>query len=118
MASDPREQYGRIFHEQGRLTVNAEREKPFRVWPWWQRTAEEKEIDMRGASAVAAQAVADERRASERECKQLLMFTAHLPAIRAALTVAITDATYEAEAKPYRAALKALEGSEEGTDHG
>ena len=57
--TDPREPYGQIFHEQGRLTVNAEREKPFRVLPWEGRTAEEKELDMRGASAVAVRAVAD-----------------------------------------------------------
>jgi hypothetical protein len=57
--SDPREPYGRLFHEQGRIPVNAEREKPFAVGPWERRTREQQEIDMRGASAVAAQAVAD-----------------------------------------------------------
>ena len=56
---DPREPYGRLFHEQGRLTVNAEREKPFLIAAWPDRTAEQQEIDMRGASAVAVQAVAD-----------------------------------------------------------
>jgi len=50
---DPREPYGRIFHEQGRLTVNAEREKPFHVEDWDRRTREQQEIDMRGAEAVA-----------------------------------------------------------------
>lgn len=58
-SSDDRERYGRIFHEQGRLTVNAEREKPFAVDPWEDRTGEMREIDMRGASAVAVQAVHD-----------------------------------------------------------
>lgn len=58
-SSDDRERYGRIFHEQGRLTVNAEREKPFAVDPWEGRTGEMREIDMRGASAVAIQAIAD-----------------------------------------------------------
>ena len=56
---DDREPYGRIFHEQGRLTVNAEREKRFGVEAWEKRTAEQQEIDMRGASAVAARAVHD-----------------------------------------------------------
>lgn len=56
---DPRERYGRIFHEQGRLTVNAERAKRFNIEPWEDRTWEQREIDERGASAVAAQAVAD-----------------------------------------------------------
>lgn len=62
---DPREAYGRVFHEQGRLTVNAEREKPFGVQPWKGRTDEEKELDMRGASAVAAEAVSAERERAE-----------------------------------------------------
>lgn len=48
------ERYARLFHEQGRLTVNAERAKPFDVRPWEERTPEQKEIDLRGASAVAA----------------------------------------------------------------
>ena len=73
---DPREPYGRLFHEQGRLTVNAEREKPFYVLPWEGRTAEEKELDMRGASAVAVRAVADAKVGNERMRAQLLAFAA------------------------------------------
>ena len=57
--ADDREPYGQTFHEQGRLTVNAERKKPFAVGPWEDRTSEQQEIDMRGASAVAARAVHD-----------------------------------------------------------
>ena len=59
MSGDPREPLGRTFHENGRLTVNAEREKPFAVGPWEDRTDEQREIDMRGASAVAVRAVRD-----------------------------------------------------------
>ena len=73
---DPREPYGRIFHEQGRLTVNAEREKPFLIAAWPDRTAEQQEIDMRGASAVAVQAVADAKVGNERMRAQLLAFAA------------------------------------------
>jgi hypothetical protein len=72
---DPREPLGRIFHEAGRLTVNAEREKPFAVAEWPDRTGEQRELDMRGASAVAA-AVIEGLRTHEHEwtrcpdCKQ------------------------------------------------
>ena len=55
--TDPRETLGRIFHEQGRLTVNAERERPFILGEWPDRTPEQQEIDMRGAAAVAAEAL-------------------------------------------------------------
>lgn len=107
--ADPREPYGRTFHEQGRLTVNAEREKPFGVEPDFnKRTDEQREIDMRGASAVAAQAVHDAGLENERMKAQLFAFGAHLPAIRRALTIAVADSQYEAEAKPYRAAIQAL----------
>lgn len=57
--ADPREPLGRIFHEQGRLTVNAEREKPFSVESWDLRTPEQREIDMRGGHAVANYALAE-----------------------------------------------------------
>ena len=120
--TDPREPYGRLFHEQGRLTVNAEREKPFGVGPWEDRTDEQREIDMRGASAVAAQAVADAGLENERMKAQLFAFGAHLPAIRRALTIAVAGSQYEAEAKPYRAAIQALgiqdRSDEEGAGHG
>ena len=48
---------GQVFHEAGRVTVNAERDKPFDVRPWAERTGEQREVDERGASAVAAEAV-------------------------------------------------------------
>ncbi len=53
------ERYARLFHEQGRLTVNAERAKPFNVEDWDGRTPEQKEIDLRGVSAVAAEVLRD-----------------------------------------------------------
>lgn len=108
MMPDDREHYGRIFHEQGRIPVNAEREKPFAVRPWEDRTDEQKEIDMRGASAVAAQAVADAKLHNQRLEAQVFALAAHLPAIRRALTLAAAEAEYEAEARQYRAALQAL----------
>ena len=125
MVTDPREPLGRIFHEQGRMTVNAEREKPFAVEPWDKRTAEQREIDMRGASAVAVQAVADAKLENERMRVQLFALGANLPAILDALSSAVAGAEYEALAKPYRAALEALGGTgdqgrtdEKGADHG
>jgi hypothetical protein len=42
----------------------------------------------------------------------------HLPAIRNALSIAISEAVYEAEAAPFRAALEALSGAEGATGHG
>jgi len=58
---DDREPYGRLFHEQGRLTVNAELPERQRrgIGPWEERDPAQREIDMRGASAVAARAVHD-----------------------------------------------------------
>jgi hypothetical protein len=57
-APDPRERYGRLFHAE-RLAVNAELEHPRGVLPWEERHPMQQEMDMRGAAAVAAQAVAD-----------------------------------------------------------
>lgn len=111
--ADPRETYGRIFHEQGRLTVNAEREKPFGVEDWDQRTPEQQEIDMRGASAVAAAAVRDAGLRHDRMEAQLFALGAHRGTVFDALRIAITASGYEYERKRYRAALKAL-GGEEG----
>jgi hypothetical protein len=118
MADDPREPYGRIFHEQGRFPVNAEREKPFGVGKWEDRTDEQREIDMRGASAVAAQAVADAGLGNERMKAQLFALTAHRPAIFDALNIILRmPELYESQKKRYRAALKALGGVEEdGSD--
>jgi hypothetical protein len=108
---DPREPCGRIFHEQGRLTVNAEREKPFHVEDWDRRTSEQREIDMRGASAVAARAVSDAKLEAAAMRKRLLALSIHFPAIRDALTRAAADAEYDTQARPFRAALGALEGT-------
>ncbi len=117
---DPREPYGRIFHEQGRLTVNAEREKPFAVAAWPDRTDEMREIDMRGASAVAVRAVADARAdltAGNREIVRLRAeldaLEKHRPAILGALRARLAVSPHGNDAKPYREALMALRGSGE-----
>jgi hypothetical protein len=111
--TDPREPYGRIFHEQGRLTVNAEREKPFAVEAWEDRTDEQREIDMRGASAVAVQAVADAKARNERLEAQVFALGAHLPAILGALRARLAVSPHGNDAKPYRAALAALRGGDD-----
>jgi hypothetical protein len=110
--TDDREPNGRIVHEQ-RVAYEADRaaaegRHTFNLGDWGDRTAGQRELDMRIGSAVAAQAVADERRASERMRIQLFALAAHLPAIRRALTKSATDAEYECEAKQYRAAIQAL----------
>ena len=121
--ADDREPLGRLVHEQ-RLAVNAELEHPRGLLPWEQRAPMQQELDMRIGSAVAAQAVADAGLANERMKAQLFAIGATMPAVRRALVIAITEATYEAEAKDYRAALKVYGAgedqvrSEEGTDHG
>lgn len=112
--TDDRESYGRLFHEQGRLTVNAERERPFILGPWEERTPEQQEIDMRGASAVAARAVHDAGLEAAEIRRQLYAFSIHMPAMRRALAIAIQESDYEAEAGPYRAALHVLGGEEDG----
>ena len=114
---DPREPLGRIVHEQ-RLAHEADRAAAegrarFNLKSWEDRTADQRELDMRIGSAVAAQAVRDAGLESERMRAQLFAFGAHMPAIRRALTVAIADSVYEADAKPYRAALQALGISDE-----
>jgi hypothetical protein len=48
----------------------------------------------------------------------MFALAANLPAVRRALTIAISEATYEAEAKPFRAALQALGISEEEAGDG
>lgn len=126
--TDDRERYGRLFHEQGRLTVNAEREKPFAVEPWDKRTAEQREIDMRGASAVAVRAVADAKLRNERLEAQVFALGAHMPTIIEALRGAgeyAAAADLPAAAKRCRDALEALGAGEpqertdeKGADHG
>lgn len=110
--TDPREPLGRIVHEQ-RLAHEADRAAAegrarFNLKSWEDRTADQRELDMRIAYAVAAQAVHDAGLEAERMKAQLFAFGAHLPAIRRALTIAVADSQYEAEAKPYRAAIQAL----------
>ena len=75
---DDREPYGRLFHEQGRLTVNAELPDRQRrgIGPWEERDPMQQEIDMRGANAVAVQAVADAKLECDRMRAQLLAFAA------------------------------------------
>ena len=109
------ERYARLFHEQGRLTVNAERAKPFYVRPWEERSEEQKEIDRRGVSAVAAAAVADAKLENTRRDAQLFALSAHRGAIFDALKVAIAATGYESVRKRFRAALEALGGKEEAS---
>lgn len=115
--ADDREPYGRLFHEQGRLTVNAERVKPFAVEPWEKRSREQQELDMRGANAVAVQAVHDAGLEADRMRAQLLAVSIALPAALDALSAAVAGSEYEHQKRRYRAAwtaLEALGGSEEG----
>jgi hypothetical protein len=112
--ADDREELGRLFHEQGRVTVNAEREKPFGVRPWEGRTGEQREIDMRGASAVAARAVADAGLENDRARMLLAALGAHRGVIFDALrTVLAMPELYEAQKKAFRDALRALGGEED-----
>lgn len=53
------DRYAQLIHERGRLTVNAERDRPFVIPAWGDRTEEQQELDRRAASAVAAAAVHD-----------------------------------------------------------
>jgi hypothetical protein len=109
------ERYARLFHERGRLTVNAEREKPFAVEDWEGRTPEQKEIDLRGASAVVAAVVHDAGLENTRSDAQLYAVRAHLPAILDALAGRIADERWESRKTRFRdakAAMAALEGGE------
>lgn len=115
--ADDLDALARLVNEQ-RQAKNAERDRPFAVADWPDRTEDQKDLDRRIASAVAARAVADAGLANERMRAQLFALAAHLPAIRRALTIAATTAEYEADAKQYRAAIQALGISEEGGDRG
>ena len=84
---------------------------------WAARPEHLKETDRSVVSLVAAEAVADAKVRNERLEVQVFALAAHLPAIRRALTLAATEAEYEAEAKQYRAAIQALGISEEGERH-
>jgi len=74
-------------------------------------SALEHEAYRRIGSAVAARAVADANLEAAAMRKQLVAFSIHFPAIRDALTRAAADAEYDAQARPFRAALGALEGT-------
>ena len=116
--ADDREPLGRIVHET-RLAFNAELEHPRGLLPWEERHPSQRELDMRIASAVAARAVADAKLRNERLEAQVSALGANVPAIRRALVIAITEAEWESEKQPYRAALKALDiGGEEGDGSG
>lgn len=112
----------RLVHEQ-RLAHEADRAAAegrtrFNLGTWEERPEYQRELDRRIASAVAAQAVHDAGLRNERLEAQLFALAANLPAVRRALTIAISEATYEAEAKPFRAALQALGISEEEAGDG
>jgi hypothetical protein len=99
-----------LVHEQ-RRAKNAERDRPFGLVEWEDRTEDQKDLDRRIASAVAARAVADAKLDADRMRAQLLVLAAHFPAFRRALEAAIelADARH---AREYRAALEALGGGE------
>ena len=61
-------------------------------------------------------AVHDADLENTRRAAQLFALGVHLPAIRDALTRAVADAEYDAQARPFRAALEALGGTQERTD--
>ena len=70
------------------------------------------------AGSPAIRALRDAMPEHDRMRAQLLVFAEHLPAARRALTIAIANATYEAEAKPYRLALQAFSGGEGDDERG
>jgi hypothetical protein len=116
MATDPREPYGRLVHDT-RLAAEADRaaaegRQRFRLGEWDERDEFQCELDMRIGSAIAARAVADAGAADTRRDAQLFALRSHLPAILDALSRAVADSEYDAQAKPFRAALEALGGGE------
>jgi hypothetical protein len=120
--TDPREPLGRLVHDI-RLACEADRaaaegRERFNLPPWEKRDDWQRELDMRIGSAVAARAVADAGLEAVAMRKQLVAFSIHMPALRRALAVAIAESDYEAEAGPYRAALRVLGGedAQERTD--
>ena len=72
------------------------------------------ELDMRGASAVAAEARRDYEAELIRLRAQLMAITGWLPIARQALLAEAVRADRESVAKQYRAAYQALGGGEEG----
>jgi len=109
--ADPREPLGRIVHDT-RCAFAAEARPHYIPAAWEQRDPEQRELDMRIGSAVAARAVADAKLENERMKAQLLVLAACFPAFRRALTVAITEAKYDYEKRDYRAALAVISGGD------
>jgi hypothetical protein len=108
------DRYARAVHD-ARLSVNAERERPFSVLEWEDRTEEQKELDRRAASSVAAMAVHDADAEALELRKRLVLVGAHLPAILDALTARIADERWESQKARFRdakAALETLKGGE------
>jgi hypothetical protein len=115
--TDDREPLGRLVRETW-VAWALEQPDPNPSWlvPWDELGTGDREVDMRIGSAVAARAVADagtEVAAARTDRDRIRLergaLASHLPAIRDALSAAVADARYEAQAKPYRAALMALE---------
>jgi hypothetical protein len=119
IVADDREPYGRIVRETW-VGWALEQPAPKPSWRagWDDLDDGQREVDMRIGSAVAAQAVEDAKLRNERMEAQLFALGAHLPAIRRALTIAISEAEYETGKKPYRAALQAVSGTGEGAGNG
>ena len=119
MATDPREPLGRIVRETWvawALEQPDVEDHPSWVKPYGELAERDKEVDMRIGSAVAARAVSDAKLEAAAIRKQLVAFSIHMPALRRALAVAITKSEYEAEAGPYRTALRVLGGEQERSD--
>jgi hypothetical protein len=116
--ADDREPYGRIVRETWIACVLDYFEDPKDSWvASYDETDDfQREVDMRIASAVAAQAVADAGLEHKRMRAQVFALDAHRPAVFEALRFAAASAEYGSQAKRYLAALKALGGDEEGGD--
>ena len=109
--TDDREPLGRLAYE----TEAAWRSEQLLVprKPWNDLIDSQREPYIRIGSAVAFRAVADAKLEDERMKAQLFAVGTALPAARRALVIAIAEAAYEAEAKPFRRALEIF-GGEEG----
>ena len=106
--SDP-DALARLVHEQ-RVAKNAEKERPFVLTDWDGRTEDQKDLDRRIASAVAAQALA--RYADERRDQTLARMSRSVKLARIAALC---------HAKPDRVCAEdvlRIIGDEEGAGHG
>ena len=111
--ADDREPLGRIVRETWVAWAKEQPDpKPSWLTGWDELDDGQREVDMRIGSAVAARAVHDAGAEIETTRKHLLALSVHFPAMRRALVIAISEADYEAEAEPYRAALKTLGGEQ------